>query len=192
MNKGQDYILPEGVEIKKIKQIMFSNGDGFAYQDIRMAEYAVAIGKMCECGEVIDGKGYIICDKCRDKKQNDKYNSFELVVWDNKTPLTIFNSDIYFFHGDIDEIYNHCEQNNIKIEDLQLVLCEPNSAPSFDLEDYCCDYLPEDFTVSDYEDEDSKHSIAEVEAIVNEFLENMNPVSWSGGSKRVTLKKEKV
>ena len=185
MNKGKYYILPEGVKVEEIKQTMFSNGDGFAYQDINMAEYSIAIGKMCECGNVIDGKTWTICNSCREKKQNDKFNAFELVEWDNETPLTIFNSDTYFWTPEDLESYR--DNEGVKVEDLQLVLCEPNSAPNFDLQDYCEDDLPEDTEIRDYEKKDSKYSVDEIESIVNDFLQRQ-PISWSGGSKRVLIK----
>jgi len=58
MNKGKYYVLPEGAKIEKTNVEMFKSGDGFAYQDEKIAEYSIAIGAMCECGNVIDSKYY--------------------------------------------------------------------------------------------------------------------------------------
>ena len=99
--------------------------------------------------------------------------------------MTIFNSDTYFWNPD--DLWHHCEIYNVKIEDLQLVLCKPNSAPCFDMQDFCESDLPEDTPITDYENKDSKYSVGEIENIVNEFLQKQ-PMSWSGGSKRVILK----
>jgi hypothetical protein len=69
MNKGKYYILPEGVKVEKVNVEMFKAGDGFAYQDERLAEYNIAIGSICECGNVIDGKSWTACESCREKNK---------------------------------------------------------------------------------------------------------------------------
>ena len=45
------YILPDNKKIKEIKQVMYTFDGKTAYHDIRAAEYAHAIGTVCECGK---------------------------------------------------------------------------------------------------------------------------------------------
>ncbi len=187
MNKGKYYVLPKGAKVEKVKVEMYKAGDGFAYQDERLAEYNIAIGGICECGNYIEGKERIICNKCREDKQKKKYDSFELVEWDSETPLTLFNSDTYFY--DEESIDDYCEYENVKKEDLELVLCEKNDPPSFDLQDYCYDYLPEDYSIYDCTNKNSGLCGGDVEKLVNDFLKGVSPVSWTGGNKRVKLDK---
>jgi hypothetical protein len=54
------------------------------------------------------------------------------------------------------------------------------------MQDFCEGDLPEDREIRDYETKDSKYSVDEIENIVNDFLQNQ-PISWSGGSKRVAI-----
>jgi hypothetical protein len=186
MNKGKYYILPDGVKVEKVNVEMFKAGDGFAYQDERLTEYNVAIGSICECGNFIEGKSYTACDDCRLTNREKRYKALEEVGWDGETPLTIFMEDQYFFYED--EIDSYCEENDVKVEDLQLVLCEPNSPLYFDIEDYFYDTMPEDSSIHDYTSENTKYSAKDIEEIINNFLTGLPTISWCEGNKRVTVK----
>ena len=102
--------------------------------------------------------------------------------WDGEIPLCEYRGDTYFF--DEESIDDHCDYEGIKKSELQLVLCEKNDPPTFDLQDYCYDYLPEDYSIYDCTDKNSGFSAGEVEKLVNTFLEGVSPVSWCGGNKR--------
>lgn len=185
MNKGKYYILPENIKIEKITKELYSNGDGWGYQDEKSAEYSCAVGLICACGKITEDKHHLLCEDCRNKKEIVDYNKLEQVAWDGVTPLCLFSSDKYFFGED--EIYEYCEDEGIDIQSLDLVLCEPNEPPYFDINDYCIDYLPEDLTLDDYTAKNEKSAL-EVEEIVNNFLESISPLSWGKGNKRVSLK----
>lgn len=186
MNKGKYYVLPEDVKIEKKDFSLYTNGkDTFAYHEEKQAEYAVAIGSICECGKFIGGKSYYLCTECRNKKQKEKYQALEETGWDGETPLCEFNSDVYFFSEE--DILDHCDYENISVKDLELVECVKLDFPHFDIEDHCCDSLPEDFSIHDYTPKKTKYSAAEVEDIVNAFLEDVSPGSWIAGNKRVSV-----
>ena len=177
------YILPDNKKIREIKQIMYTFDDKIAYKDRQSAEYAAAIGTVCECGNEFEGKSYICCPECREKHSIERYLKLELIEWDEKTPLVIWETDTYFFNED--EIHYHCEDFDIKIQDLQLVVCKPNSPPTFDLDEFLYDVLPEDIGIDEYND--GIRSASEVEEIVNDWIKDVSPISWIGGNKRVIL-----
>ena len=182
MNK---YVLPDGVEIKEISQKMYSNGNGFAYPDIRSAEYAVAIGQICkDCGSEYGGKAYTYCPVCRQKKYNERFLKLELAEWDGIAPICIWMDDEYFF--DESELHDYCDNNDIKPSSLRLVLCEPNNPPVFDLDDFLCDVLPEDTGIDEISVKPDK-TAKEIEDVVNQWIESVSPITWIGGNKRINI-----
>jgi len=180
------YILPDNKKIREIQQTMYTfDGSRYKYQDRHTAEYAAATGQICECGKEFEGTSYIFCPECREKRSNERYLKLELVKWDSEIPLMIWDTDIYFFSED--DIYNYCEDSEVevKIQDLQLVVCEPNRPAYLDLNDYLEDILPEDADAMELSSD--LYSAEEIETIVNDWLKAVSPISWSGGSKRVIL-----
>jgi hypothetical protein len=185
MNK---YVLKDGVEIKEIQQKMYSNGDGFAYQDERSAEYASANGRICECGQTTSAKWKIWCDDCATKKQEERFNSLEIIEWDRETPLCIFETDHYFFdEDDIDMFIEDEAEGTEKKEDLQLVVCVSYSVPCFDFNEFLNDVFPEDMNIGDYSNKKTKYSAEELEQMVNDYIEDISPISWFPGKKRIQL-----
>lgn len=182
-----NYVLPEKADVKEISVDMWGNGiHKRAFQDKTSALYDCAIGRICECGKTFEGKMYISCPECRDKRRDEKYNSLELVDWDGKAPLSLFDGDEYFY--DEDSIMDYIENEGIEGE-LQLVLCEQVYPNKFCLDDLVEDHLPEDFRVEDLENKNQKYTASEVEDIVNEYLKTLSPVYYPG-NKRVKLRLE--
>jgi hypothetical protein len=179
------YVLPDGVEIKEISQKMYSNGNGFAYPDIRSAEYAAAIGQICEdCGAEYEGKTYICCPSCRKKHQDERFLKLELTEWDGIAPICIWMDDKYFFGES--ELYDYCDNNELKPSSLRLVLCVPNKSPIFDLDDFLCDVLPE-YTGIDEISVNSDKTAKDIEDMVNQWIESISPITWIGGNKRINI-----
>lgn len=179
------YVIPENAEVKEVNTKRWINGvTTFEYQDKRSAAYACAIGSVCNCGKSFEGKQYIYCPDCRDKRRDEKYNSLELVEWDGKTPLSNFDGDEYFY--DEDAIQNYIDYEGVEVE-LQLVLCKQVFPSEFSLDDYTEGHLPEDFGLDDLETKEQKYTANEVEAIVNDYLKTLAPV-WYPSNKRVTIK----
>jgi hypothetical protein len=96
-----------------------------------------------------------------------------------------WNSADYFWSTD--DLESYCKNEEVNVEKLQLVLCTPNYPQTFDMQDHCEDVLTEELDIREYEKDEHKYSVSEIENIVNEFLRSQ-PISWSGGNKRVTIK----
>ena len=144
-------------------------------EDEHMARYWGCSHVRCPCGEIIK-KCYSRCIKCRDKIEKDKFKNLPLVEWDEETPLCIFNSDIYFF--DYESIIDYCDESNRKIEDLSLVICEPQYAALIG-EDYWEDSIAEDG--------DLPGELLRAIHNINLVIKKLKPLSWVAGEKRVKV-----
>ena len=101
---------------------------------------------ICECGEPIE-KTRIRCKKCEEAHSNKRYAALEKKLWDGEAPLNIWNDDRYFW--DEESLEDYCFDMHIKVEDLQLVICEPVYAQEIDPYDLYCDDLPEEICIDD-------------------------------------------
>ena len=137
-----------------------------------------------ECGEKgcknrID-KGYTMCTSCSGKKTVARWEALEAVEWDGKTPLVVHDDDTYFF--EVEDLDRYLEDNEIKIEDVRLMICVPLGKPYFDMVDHLEDYLPEDMDCEDPKD---------INKTVNDWVkEHADPV-WTSGNTRPTLESVK-
>lgn len=116
------------------------------------------------------------CGSCLMRDKIEKYNSFTLVEWDGETPLAIYDDDIYFFS--YEEIEEYCEENEVIMSDLMLVLCNKSTFRTLDY-DYFMDDTHEDWEPS-----------TEFETKVkdfNEWLEQQNTHTYFPTNKRVTI-----
>lgn len=150
-------------------------------KDEHMARWSGCTDLKCkQCG-TIHNKSWTLCEKCRDKKQHDKYYEYDLVEWDGESPVCIHDTDIYFFGG-IEEVEDYCVYHDVKIEELQLLHCEANTLPDFDIMDLLEDYLCEEHTVDDL-------PVGAVDAVedLNESLKNSKPLTWIPVSKAVKI-----
>jgi hypothetical protein len=122
---------------------------------------------------------YTICRACADKKRLEKYEGMPFKEWDGVTPLTLDDDVQYFW--DEDGLLDYCEMNEIKPEDLRIVLFEPNYAWEID-DDYYCDILPEDHTLADDYPE-----LADAIEKVNELIcKKEKPLRWGAGKYRTS------
>lgn len=134
--------------------------------------------QICDCGAEME-RGWTACYSCRDKKQLEKYEALPFKEWDGETPLTLHDDDEYFWEED--GLLCYCEMNDLKPEDLRLVICEPNYAWQID-GDYYSDILPEDQTLGDCYPE-----LAEAIGKVNELIRREEkPLSWGAGKFRTS------
>ena len=139
--------------------------------------------KDCEqCGTEFE-KSYTydrFCSSCAHEKFKKRYFGLELVEWDEKTPLCLFEDDTYFF--DRDEIEEYCEEHEVEISGLMLVLCEESSFVPLDLE---CLTSSGGVVHEDWEpSEQLEQKIKEF----NDFLEKEGTDTWFPTNKRVKLK----
>jgi len=180
---GEKIIMYESEEAaKKITVTGWVSSTGFFYgDDENIARFAGCTHKLCECGAVTS-KNYTHCEKCRTKRRSKVYEAMPYQEWDECTPLVLFDDDRYFF--DKDGLLDWCACEDIKVEDLQLVICKPNVIHRIEYNDMYCDDLPEDMGLEDVAPE-----IAAALDKVNEMIkEHKTPLSWYAGKFRTSIK----
>jgi len=123
-------------------------------------------------------KSYIRCRACRDRKDDEKFQSLELVQWDGVTPLNLWGDDTYFFAPE--DVYDYADNYNLKVSELQLVICEPNFAREVDGE-YWCDDLPEDGELPPWLED----AVDQINAAIH--AHKADALSWGPGKQRVSL-----
>lgn len=147
-------------------------GDKQGAEDI--ARYAGCTHVKCEkCGEPTE-KRYTQCEECRLKNKISHYKSLPSAEWDGKTMLYSELNDKYY---DSLECAEEDLDNDQTLNDLLLVICEPNYVPELD-SDYCS-YILDD-------DEDLPVEVEKAMKIFNESVKNIT-ISWSPGKVRLKL-----
>lgn len=137
------YDSPEAAAIATVTGWQARTGEFWGNNE-HMARYCGSTHKRCDgCGEVIAKSNW--CTPCRDAKQKAKFASFERKPWDGEVPLNLFDTDTYFF--DEDALRDYCADHDLKAEELDLVLCEPNYATLLDPYEVYQDLLGEDCEV---------------------------------------------
>lgn len=145
--------------------------------DERAARYDGCTHTRCEdCGKPVD-RGRLICQKCHNIRQIKKYNTLPKEEWDEKGMIYSNAADRYFM--DWEEVDAFIENEGGKVEELRLVICEPQYLPLLDSFDYGYDSLAEDGELPD----------AVVQAIedFNKVIKNVGAVSWHPVNKAVLL-----
>lgn len=168
------YDSPEAAQVKEVSGWVSASGR-FWGNDEHMARWEECTHLTCQCGEEVIEKSRLRCSKCQTALEHQERLKLPLVEWDGESPLAINRTDQYFFSGE--SVYEYAEDNDIKVSDLDLVVCVPNRVRELDGYDHCCDELPEDGDLP-----------AELEAAVREFnkvVRGLAPLSWSHGNKRV-------
>jgi hypothetical protein len=97
--------------------------------------------------------------------------------WD-ETGMLYSNSHDKFFSS-WGEIGDYCEEEDIGLAELRLVICEPQYLPLLDPSDYGCDELAEDGELPD-------NVIKAIEEF-NKVIKETGAVSWYPGKKAVLL-----
>ena len=174
--KINDLNNPNHIEYKKnIEGWVCTICHRFWNKDKRMAQYCCAEHNMCNCGE-LTSKGWMICDKCRIDKDRERFEKAERAEWDGEIPLVEWENDKYFF--DIEDIIHYLEENDIKIEDVELEICEKQTLPIFDINEFLYDHLPEDNSVDDY-----KRIDEDINSIIKDSVSDV----WIGSGKVPTI-----
>lgn len=148
-----------------------SRGGQFWGDNEHAARYGGATHMVCEkCGGEYLRSSW--CAPCHTEKQSAAYLEYPVQEWDGVTPLAIFDSDTYFFDFAAIELY--CDTYDVKLEDLRLVLCEPQHVPNFELLSHCEDVLPEDGDESCID----SAIVAAADALEKAIRESDKAVSW--------------
>lgn len=139
--------------------------------DERMARYEGCTHGFCECGAVVE-KSYIRCNSCQVVLERERYQTRPTQVWDGATPLYSDAREEYFMDAESLADMLADVEDVPTIEDLRLVICEPNHASQIE-PDHWCDDLPEDG--------DIPSEMAEALKAFNEVVRRQAPLSWSPG-----------
>lgn len=151
------------------------------------AEYAArhdgATHRTCEdCGDVFPQGYSTCCATCRQKRDVARYNERPRAKWDGKAMLYSEALDKFFDTPEdaMDYAYLEDDENPMPLEDMRLVICEPDYARTID-SDYWQDQLPDDGELP-----------AEIEDALAEFNEAISGVllSWNPGKCALDLSNE--
>jgi len=147
------------------------------------ARYANSTHKKCNCGNVYPKNGY--CSDCYEKKSRENFLKLEEVEWDGESVICEWNGDLFFY--DIADVYEYCDDNDIKIEDFNIVLCEKR----VDISDVNIDELNEEYCDQDGNGVSYYHpEIAKKIEELNELIKNAEPKLWFPTKKRIKINKE--
>jgi len=95
----------------------------------------------------------------------------------NEVGMLYSDSDDKYFSS-WDEIEDYCEDEEIEIDKLRLIICEPQYLPLIS-SDYGCDELTEDGELPD--------SVEQAIENFNKVIKEVGAVSWIPGKKAVIL-----
>jgi hypothetical protein len=155
-----------------------SRNGRFYGNDERTARYDGCTHRPCgNCGEPTE-KSWLICPDCREKKDIEKYKSMPKEVWNEEGGLYSDSHDKYFWSWD--EVEDYCGDEDIKEEDLRLIICIPQYLPLLDKSDYGSDELPEDHELPD--------EVIKAIDDFNKIIKEEPPVSWYPGNKAAIRK----
>jgi hypothetical protein len=148
-------------------------------EDEHMARYCCSTEMPCEtkgCAGRRRTHGIIYCDACSAKQDEARWKAIPEVKWDGKTPLVLHDDDTYFF--DSDSLRDYLEEQDIKLEDLRVVICEEVGKPSFEMRDLLEDYLPDGLDCD---------STEKINAVVERWIDKHVPTVWTSSNARPTL-----
>lgn len=145
--------------------------------DEHMARYSGCTHRKCECGNVIE-RGYIKCGSCSNKENEVRYFKMPFKVWDGNSAVYCETCEHYFFNED--ELVEYCEENNILLLDLRLVICEENYFNEVDYE-YWNDILPDD------SDGDLPKELEDALAALNSVIKTLPAASYAPGKYRTSI-----
>ena len=152
----------------------------FFGDDERAARYDGCTHILCEdCGSPCP-KGRLVCGKCSDVRDEKRYQSMPKEEWDGEGMLYSDAADKYF--SDWEDVEDYCEDEDIEVSKLRLVICEPNYLP-FINDDFGCDELAEDGELPD--------TIIQAIEDFNKVIKETGAVSWYPG-KRATITNQTV
>lgn len=124
--------------------------DGRFFGDGADAEYLArhqgATHTKCVDCENFHPKGYFTsCDDCRARRDYERYLARPRAKWDGKAMLYSEALDKFFDSPEdaLDYAYLEDDENPMPLEDMRLVICEPDYAGQID-SSYWEDQLPED------------------------------------------------
>lgn len=123
-------------------------------------------------------RSYTICDPCRGLKDIERWKALPEVEWDGETPLVMDDDDKYFFSQE--DLEDYLEEQELKLDDVRLVLAEDSGKPLFEMHEFLTDYLCED-------NSDQLPDTKKIDGIVNRWIDKNTPTTWYPSKKRPSL-----
>ena len=148
---------PEGWACKKC--------DRWWAEDEHLARYCCCTSRPCGtagCSGRAE-RSRTICEACIRAKAEERWDALPKKPLPDDlsaTPVCVWDDDRYFF--DIDDLCAYIDEHGVP----RLVLCEPESLPYFEINEFLCDYLPEDSEADDADDE------------INALIAKAAPKAW--------------
>lgn len=145
--------------------------------DERMARWSGATHRKCK-NKPDDHpihRTHSYCEECHRESRQAKFAALERAAWAGE-PLVIFDDDTYFF--DVESLVDYCWENSVFPSELQLLICEPNYPPEFDLAQHCEEIMPEG---DDYFC--LPQAIRDAAEALNKAIKESGPISWIGGER---------
>lgn len=153
---------------------------GVVYNDERTARYSLCTHVHCSLCGAPTPKHYTKCGGCRDLADREKYDAMPKKAWDGVAMLYSKARDEYFQTlEDAEDCVEVAEGETL--DDLMLVICEPNYARRLEL-DYFCDELAED--------DEGPSELHEAIDAFNAIVEKAPPLSWSPGKNALLIESE--
>lgn len=196
--KQEKIILPEDAEklIQQVNLEVWKVDEKNYFVKKEQAIKFLTTHKNCECGNLME-KSRTKCPSCwtleSENLSNLRYEKKPYKEWNGEDMLYLHNSENIFF-SDEEDVLEYLEELNeerdddekLKLEDLQLCICTPNTAPLIDYYSLCEDILPED-------EDDLRNLNPELMKKIdelNEFIKTQKPITWGEGPFRTTLKEQ--
>lgn len=161
---------PRAARIQTVTGWVSSNGHFWGDKEY-LARVDGSTHQDCECGELIE-KRYTRCSKCQESRYRARWEAMPKKEWDGETPLTLLDDDHYFYG--VEEIEDYCDEYETTPDKLLLVICQPVYIREFDINEHCCDDLPDDGEVDDPD-------VLEAVKKLNEAIKKADPIAWESG-----------
>ena len=120
---------------------------------------------------------WIYCEPCKEKRDVERWLALPEVPWDGETPLVLDRDDTYFFSEE--DLGDYLEEHGIEIDDVRLVIAVKDTPPTFEMNEFLCDYIPDD-------NRDVALGSEEIDKTVNKWIEENAPQTWVPGKTRPT------
>lgn len=159
---------PEAAHKTTVEGWVSRNGFFFG-DDERTARYEGCTHRTCEdCGAAIR-KGSLVCGDCAEKRDAKRYAAMPRKPWDLKA--MVYSDTLDKYYPDPEQAEDNLEEGQT-LEDLRLIICEPNYARRIE-DDYFCDEAAEDGELPD--------ELQEAIEAFNAAVIKAPPLSWSPG-----------
>jgi hypothetical protein len=164
--------------------------DGVFFGDMtdseRIARYAGCTHRPCDtCGKPAE-KMYTLCDECRKKKDDERWEQLPKKEWDGKGMVCVYEGDEYF--DDVEIAIESLMEDGMDPKDIRLVETVPVYLVEIDPNEYFVDKLPEGFALDDIRGlEVVVEAFAKLNAVIRE---NHMPVAFTAGKVGLDISKE--